>query len=407
MQTKKKLLADHLRTVLKLKKTVEQDVEREGHIEFLGNCRMREKLSKVAMQKIEDVRFRNPFPEVKRESEIAAIFRNLNPKVHFTGNTTASSKKQDLSFKTRGAGGQQKQNKGLLHQNSGTLKSQMKEKKESQRGGAAASKAIIKEFNQTSPATTKRNSEKYPSYFHIATTSSKNVKPPVTSHNKSAKQSTSSVNTSMNKLQIRKVHTNIEDSEDNLLSVGIQSNRAIGNRQHQPYNISPTGIDQVAFQSLTDRKRSGPTMELPPNTISPKRNVQNKKNQGFPTRSEVTLTSNQDDEMELGGPGGTECNTATNSTSNLLRLVAGGKSDSPGEPFVEGMMKLTGETQEDSFNRLMDDLRFRGEHRYERGERGEREQGVSVERVKWMKKTTLKEARAKAKLAKKGLNFTL
>ena len=48
--------------------------------------------------------------------------------------------------------------------------------------------------------------------------------------------------------------------------------------------------------------------------------------------------------MELGGPGGTECNTATNSTSNLLRLVAGGKSDSPGEPFVEGMMKLTGET---------------------------------------------------------------
>lgn len=106
----------------------------------------------------------------------------------------------------------------------------MKEKKESQRGGAAASKAIIKEFNQTSPATTKRNSEKYPSYFHIATTSSKNVKPPVTSHNKSAKQSTSSVNTSMNKLQIRKVHTNIEDSEDNLLSVGIQSNRAIGNR---------------------------------------------------------------------------------------------------------------------------------------------------------------------------------
>ena len=55
----------------------------------------------------------------------------------------------------------------------------------------------------------------------------------------------------------------------------------------------------------------------------------------------------------------------------------------------------------------MDDLRFRGEHRYERGERGEREQGVSVERVKWMKKTTLKEARAKAKLAKKGLNFTL
>ena len=68
-------------------------MEREGHIEFLGNCRMREKLSKVAMQKIEDVRFRNPFPEVKRESEIAAIFRNLNPKVHFTGNTTASSKK--------------------------------------------------------------------------------------------------------------------------------------------------------------------------------------------------------------------------------------------------------------------------------------------------------------------------
>ena len=32
---------------------------------------------------------------------------------------------------------------------------------------------------------------------------------------------------------------------------------------------------------------------------------------------------------------------------------------------------------------------------------------MSVERVKWMKKTTLKEARAKAKLAKKGLNFTL
>ena len=49
MQLKKKLLSDHLRTVLKLKKTVEQDVEREGHIEFLGNCRMRDKLAKVAM----------------------------------------------------------------------------------------------------------------------------------------------------------------------------------------------------------------------------------------------------------------------------------------------------------------------------------------------------------------------
>ena len=134
--------------------------------------------------------------------------------------------------------------------------------------------------------------------------------------------------------------------------------------------------------------------------------MQNKK-QGFPTRSEVTLTSNQDEDMmELGGPGGTECNTASNSTTNLMKLVAGGKNDSPGEMFGEGMGKMAGETQEDSFNRLMDDLRFRGEPRHERGER-EREQGVSVERVKWMKKTTLKEARAKAKLAKKGLNFTL
>ena len=79
--------------MLKLKKTVEQDVEREGHIEFLGNCRMRDKLSKIAMQKIEEVRFRNPFPEVKRESEIAAIFRNLNPKVHYGGNAPTVSKK--------------------------------------------------------------------------------------------------------------------------------------------------------------------------------------------------------------------------------------------------------------------------------------------------------------------------
>lgn len=55
-----------------------------------------------------------------------------------------------------------------------------------------------------------------------------------------------------------------------------------------PYNISPSNIDSGAYQSLTERKRSA---EFPP--LSPKRMAalaQNKK--GFPTRSEVTLTSN-------------------------------------------------------------------------------------------------------------------
>ncbi len=47
----------------------------------------------------------------------------------------------------------------------------------------------------------------------------------------------------------------------------------------------------------------------------------------------------------------------------------------------------------------MEEFKFRNEQR--------RDQGASVERVKWMKKTTLKEARTKAKLAKQGLNFTL
>ncbi len=74
------MLAEHLRTVLKLRRTVEHDVESEGHIEFLGNCRVREKLAKVAIQKIEEVKFRNPFPEIKRDAEIAGLFRNLNPK---------------------------------------------------------------------------------------------------------------------------------------------------------------------------------------------------------------------------------------------------------------------------------------------------------------------------------------
>ena len=75
----------------------------------------------------------------------------------------------------------------------------------------------------------------------------------------------------------------------------------------------------------------------------------------------MTLTSNQDDEMELGGPGGTECNTGTNSTSNIMKLV---KNDSPGESggYSEGMGRMMVDTQqEDSFNRLMEDLRFRGE----------------------------------------------
>lgn len=175
LQSRKKHHSEHLRTLLKLKRSVENDVEGETHIEFLSNCRYREKLAKVAISKVEEPKFRNPFPEVKREAEIATIFRTLNPKIQ----QPASSLKKAQNYL--------KQAKGvpLQHSNSsGAQKSSQKQNREGiaskKSGGAVVASAAAtnpRDFNQTSPSSFKRGSEKYPSYFHVGVPGKKEPTP--------------------------------------------------------------------------------------------------------------------------------------------------------------------------------------------------------------------------------------